>query len=58
MRPETRVVFGPSTPVGFGSSSRDSTRRPSLGKDVSGNWRVVFRFDGNDAVDVDYLDYH
>jgi len=25
---------------------------------VSGNWRVVFRFDGADAVDVDYLDYH
>ncbi len=25
---------------------------------VSGNWRVAFRFEGNDAVDVDYLDYH
>ena len=25
---------------------------------VSGNWRVVFRFDGNDATDVDYGDYH
>ncbi len=25
---------------------------------VSGNWRVTFRFEGNDAVDVDYLDYH
>jgi proteic killer suppression protein len=25
---------------------------------VSGNWRLVFRFDGADAVDVDYLDYH
>lgn len=25
---------------------------------VSGNWRVVFRFEGNDAVNVDYLDYH
>ncbi len=25
---------------------------------VSGNWRVTFRFDGQDAVDVDYLDYH
>jgi len=25
---------------------------------VSGNWRLVFRFDGQDAVDVDYLDYH
>jgi proteic killer suppression protein len=25
---------------------------------VSGNWRVVFRFEGVHAVDVDYLDYH
>ena len=25
---------------------------------VSGNWRVIFRFDGQDACDVDYLDYH
>jgi proteic killer suppression protein len=25
---------------------------------VSGNWRVTFRFDGNDATDVDYIDYH
>ena len=25
---------------------------------VSGNWRVIFRFDGEDVVAVDYLDYH
>ncbi len=25
---------------------------------VSGNWRVTFRFEGQDAVDVDYTDYH
>ena len=25
---------------------------------VSGNWRVTFRFDGVDAADVDYVDYH
>jgi proteic killer suppression protein len=25
---------------------------------VSGNWRVVFRFEAQDAIDVDYLDYH
>ena len=25
---------------------------------VSGNWRVVFRFKGNEAVDVDLVDYH
>lgn len=26
--------------------------------DASGNWRVTFAFDGNDAVDVDLEDYH
>ena len=26
--------------------------------DVSGNWRVTFRFLDGDAVDVDYVDYH
>jgi proteic killer suppression protein len=25
---------------------------------VSGNWRVIFRFDGSDVELVDYLDYH
>jgi proteic killer suppression protein len=25
---------------------------------VSGNWRVMFRFEDGNAVDVDYLDYH
>ena len=25
---------------------------------VNGNWRMVFTFEGNDAVLVDYMDYH
>jgi proteic killer suppression protein len=25
---------------------------------VSGNWRVIFRFDGDNAIDVGYVDYH
>lgn len=25
---------------------------------VSGNWRIVFRFEAGDAFDVDYVDYH
>jgi proteic killer suppression protein len=25
---------------------------------VSGNWRVVFRFEGKHAEEVDYVDYH
>ncbi|MGH6901404.1 MAG: type II toxin-antitoxin system RelE/ParE family toxin [Geminicoccaceae bacterium] len=26
--------------------------------DVSGNWRIIFRFEEGDALDVDLLDYH
>jgi proteic killer suppression protein len=29
-----------------------------LAVNVSGNWRVIFRFEGKDVCDVDYLDYH
>ncbi|HVN64703.1 MAG TPA: type II toxin-antitoxin system RelE/ParE family toxin [Candidatus Binataceae bacterium] len=25
---------------------------------VSGNWRVIFRFDAGDAFDLDFVDYH
>ncbi|MDR6227977.1 proteic killer suppression protein [Pseudomonas sp. SORGH_AS199] len=25
---------------------------------ISGNWRVIFRFDGTDTELIDYLDYH
>ena len=26
--------------------------------DVSGNWRLIFQFEGRDVILVDYLDYH
>ncbi|MBI5642991.1 MAG: type II toxin-antitoxin system RelE/ParE family toxin [Deltaproteobacteria bacterium] len=26
--------------------------------EVSGNWRIIFKFEGHDAHVVDYLDYH
>ncbi len=25
---------------------------------ISGNWRLIFQFEGEDAVLVDYVDYH
>jgi proteic killer suppression protein len=25
---------------------------------ISGNWRLVFKFNGGDAYDVDLVDYH
>lgn len=29
-----------------------------LSVSVSGNWRVIFRFENGEAFDVDYIDYH
>lgn len=25
---------------------------------VNGNWRIIFKFDGKNVVDVNYVDYH
>jgi len=25
---------------------------------ITGNWRVIFRFEKGDAIDVDFIDYH
>jgi proteic killer suppression protein len=33
-------------------------RKGTFAVDASGNWRITFRWDGNDAVDVDLEDYH
>jgi toxin HigB-1 len=34
------------------------TRHGTWAVSVSGSWRVTFRFEGPDATDVDYEDYH
>ena len=33
-------------------------RRGQWAVTVSANWRIVFRFAGADATDVDFVDYH
>lgn len=33
-------------------------RKDAYAVTVTGNWRITFRFDGEDAVDVDLEDYH
>lgn len=33
-------------------------RRNTWAVRVSGNWRITFKFEGEDAVEVDYEDYH
>jgi proteic killer suppression protein len=25
---------------------------------IRANWRIIFRFEGENATDIDYLDYH
>ena len=33
-------------------------RKGTYAVTVTGNWRITFRFDGKDAIDVDLEDYH
>jgi proteic killer suppression protein len=33
-------------------------RKGSYAVSVSGNWRLTFRFDGEDAIEIDLEDYH
>lgn len=43
---------------GFRLHPLKGERRGQWAVSVSRNWRVVFRFAGEDAVDVDLVDYH
>ena len=43
---------------GFGLHPLLGRFRDHWSVSVSGNWRIVFRFDGGEAVDVQLIDYH
>ncbi len=43
---------------GFRLHALKGTLKGHYAVSVSGNWRVTFRFENGEAVDVDYLDYH
>lgn len=43
---------------GLGLHRLRGRRKGTWAVSVSGNWRLTFRFEGKDAVDVDYEDYH
>ncbi|HYY16570.1 MAG TPA: type II toxin-antitoxin system RelE/ParE family toxin [Gammaproteobacteria bacterium] len=43
---------------GLGLHDLKGKRKGTWAVKVSENWRVTFRFDGTDAVAVDYEDYH
>lgn len=43
---------------GWGLHELQGARRGTWAVKVSGNWRLTFRFQGQDVIDVDYEDYH
>ena len=43
---------------GFGFHGLTGFNPKRYAVSVSGNWRIMFAFDGEDAVDVDLEDYH
>ena len=43
---------------GFRLHALKGTPKGTYAVQVSGNWRVTFRFDGINVTDVDYMDYH
>jgi proteic killer suppression protein len=43
---------------GFGLHAMTGDRKGFWSVVVSRNWRVIFRFEGADAQDVDFVDYH
>lgn len=43
---------------GFRLHPLRGARRGQWAVSISGNWRVVFEFDGPDAANVDLVDYH
>ena len=43
---------------GFGLHGLKGKLKDRYAVQVSGNWRVTFRFEGTNATDVNYTDYH
>lgn len=43
---------------GFGFHKLSGNMKGSYAVSVNKNWRIVFQFDGKDAYNVDYIDYH
>ena len=44
--------------AGFYTHSLKGNRKGEWASTVRANWRITYSFDGNDAIDVDYEDYH
>jgi len=44
--------------AGFKFHGLTGDRKGTYAVSVTGNWRVTFKFDGEDAIDVELEDYH
>jgi toxin HigB-1 len=44
--------------AGFGFHKLSGDLKGFHAVKVTGNWRIIFRFEDGDACDVDHLDYH
>jgi toxin HigB-1 len=53
----SKVVTDMNVP-GYGLHQLSGDLKAFWSVKVSGNYRIIFRFVGEDAHDVDYLDYH
>ena len=58
LRLGTRIPRGGEQCAGFRLHPLKGDRAGQWSVRVSGNWRVVFRFEDGEAVDVDLIDYH
>jgi len=52
LRPEDMSI------PGYRFHQLSGNRKGTYAVTLTGNWRITFRFDGEDAVDVDLEDYH
>ncbi len=43
---------------GFKFHGLTGNRKGSYSVTVTGNWRITFRFDGENAIDINLVDYH
>ena len=53
-----RRIRAAPTRRAFGYIPSRATARGQWSVRVSGNWRVVFRFEDGEAVEVDLIDFH
>ncbi len=57
-RLDEATVPGDMNLPGFRLHPLKGNRRGYWSVSVSGNWRIVFRFEGENACNVDLIDYH